>query len=96
MPEFKRRRGETASAWHARLTAVDMSRLTGKQLDELTFSRLQAAQAKRRQARRQAQGRNGGADSDSVDLLRCKDAVQALSQDDRRRLVQWIEKHLPE
>ena len=93
MSEFKRRRGETTAAWCARLGAVDMAPLSAAQLDDLTLRRVLAAQTVRREVRRQhaAADELHGNGAESKALRRCKTAVHALSDDERRLLRQWLD-----
>jgi hypothetical protein len=98
MADFKRRRGESASQWCARLGATNMSALTPHQLEELTLRRVLADQAARRENRRRRAGAeaNDSNGHESEELCRCKDLARALSLDDRRRLMQWVETNLAE
>jgi hypothetical protein len=83
MPNFRRSKGETVSEWAARLRSEDATRLTPRQLDELTLRLVQAAMAARRA------GRGTTANSDPV--VRCQKAVEELSAEERRRLVRWMQ-----
>ena len=101
MGDFKRRRGESASGWYARLGDVNMADLSPLQLDELTLRRVLAVRALRREGRSRlrrqaalADEANGG--PKSADLRRCMEVVRALSAEDRRRLVRWVETTLDE
>ncbi len=96
MPDFKRRRGESAAAWCTRLGAVDMAALSPRQLEELTLRRVLAGQALQREVRSRL--RKAAAPPDEADdapeseaLRRCKEAVRALSAEDRRQLLRWVE-----
>jgi len=92
MSEFKKQRGESAAAWCARLSEIEMAGLSPRQVEELTLRRVIAGRALRREARGREQpsvGANGG--PDSHELRRCKEAVQALSDEDRRRLIKWLD-----
>ncbi len=95
MPDFKRRRGESAKAWSARLGKVNRTILSARQLDELTLHRVQAGRALRREARGRRKAASlaeeAGDGLDSETLRRCKEAVRALSVEDRRRLLRWVE-----
>ena len=93
MGEFKRRRKESTAQWRARLAGMDASALTPTQLDELTLRRLQAERAARRGLRRTANRATTDAAlaSDSQALLRCMELIRALSAEDRRRLLRWLE-----
>ena len=100
MSEFKRRRGEPASAWCARLGGLDMEALSAHQVEELTLRRVLAGRAARRETRdrlRQSAAcglvTNG---SESADVRRCKEIIQALSDEDRRQLMRWLEESFPE
>jgi hypothetical protein len=97
MPDFKKRRRESVSAWFARLSTVDMAALNPGELDDLTLRRVLATQAVRRELRRRGgRNRSNGDAEDSADLRQCKEQFRALSSDDRRRLMQWAEKDLPD
>ncbi len=95
MADFKRRRGESASAWCARLGDENMASLSPRQLDELTLHRVLAAQALRREVRgrlrKTAVPADGADGPESEDLRSCKQAVRALSAADRQRLMDWVE-----
>jgi hypothetical protein len=90
MIDFGRRPGESAAEWYERLRAVDPSALLPGRLDDLTFRRIQAEQAARREgATVGAEGGRGPADSDA--LRRCIESARRLSPPDRRRLMGWLE-----
>ncbi len=94
MSEFKRRRGESASAWCVRLGAVDMAALSPAQVDDLTLRRVLAGRALQREARRRRKHAPDGTDGDGLEtkaFRRCLAAVLALSAEERRRLKQWLD-----
>jgi hypothetical protein len=92
MTGFRRRKGETAGEWAARLNRVDASTLSPRRLEDLTLCRVLAGRALRREsaARGGRDGHAAGEPPQSKDLLRCIEAARALSPDDRRRLIQWL------
>jgi hypothetical protein len=89
MMGFRRRKGETAGEWAARLNRVDASTLSPRRLEDLTLCRVLAGRALRRENAAHG-GRAAGEPPHSRNLLRCMEAARALSPDDRRRLIQWL------
>ena len=100
MSDFGRRKGESASGWAARLARVDPSGVTLHQLDDLTACHILAAMAAKREEQVRRRRGPGLAStpraSDSAALRRCKEAVHALSPEDRRRFVQWVVNGMPD
>lgn len=91
MSKFSRRRAESADEWLARLAREDAGPLTPDEVTELTLRRLLAERAvKRGRASPRGNPSTAGGEAGSGDLQRCKDAVRALSPEDRRELAQWL------
>ena len=91
MSRFSRRKAESAADWAARLGGEDAVRLTPDQVTELTLRRLLAERAaKRGRAAPSAAPAGDGETGGGEDLRRCKNAVRALSPEDRRELARWL------
>jgi hypothetical protein len=95
MPSFQRRPGESAACWLARLRGVDAAALSHRKLKDLTACRIEAELAGRREApRRAAAGPEEAAPPPLPEppdaLQECKEAVRALSPQDRLRLIWWL------
>jgi hypothetical protein len=94
MADFKRRDGESASAWWRRLRYADGSALTGAQQDDLHVQRGLAADAvecEERDRREQERAALGLAAAESPTLRGLKAAVRGLTPTDRLALLRWLQ-----
>jgi hypothetical protein len=94
MPKFRRRSGETAAEWYDRLSRVDAAALKPRQLDDLTLRRIEAERARRREGAAPAAGGPAppvAAAAPPDAFQQCKEAVRALSPEDRLRLIWWLQ-----
>ena len=96
MPNFQRHPGESASDWRARLRGVDAAALPLRRLNDLTACRIEAELAERRERSRPAAKAPPPPPPEPPEpppdfLEQCKDAVRALSPEDRLRLIWWLQ-----
>jgi hypothetical protein len=96
MADFRRRDGESASAWVSRLHYADGSALTGAQQDDLHAQRglaADAAEGEERDRREQEQERAalGRAAAESAALRGLKAAARGLTPADRLALLRWLQ-----
>jgi len=89
MADFKRRDGESASAWGRRLRYADGSALTGAQQDDLHVQRGLAADAVECEERDRREQERAAAESPALRGL--KAAVRGLTPTDRLALLRWLQ-----